>query len=170
MKKLFVLLALILIGFALFAQNKIIPDSIKTTEKLIPPIPKPKLPIFNVEEELFQLVAEMPCFPGCENEVDKKERYSCAKEKLYKYIYEKLEYPSNARKHSLEGKVYIAFIVDKTGQITQPVIRKDIGGNCGLAALEVFETMIEENIIWSPGKHRGEPVLVEYNVQVEFKL
>ena len=66
----------------------------------------------------------------------------------------------------VEGKVYIRFIISKTGELTHIEVAKGIGGGCDEEALRVMNTMKA----WSPGKQRGVPVRVMMIIPISFQL
>lgn len=120
--------------------------------------------------EIFQIVEEMPLFPGCNDIKSKKEKEECSTEKLFQYIFENLNYPELAIKNSTEGRVILRFAVKKDGSITHIRILRDIGDGCGDAAKKVIESMNQNHIKWIPGKQGGREVGVWYTVPVLFKL
>jgi len=107
----------------------------------------------------------MPRFPGCETE-PKDERTECANKKLLIYVYENIKYPEKARKWKTEGTVFVQYIIDKDGNVTNTKIVKDIGDGCSEEVLRV----VNEMPIWIPGKQRGKPVNVRYTLPVKFNL
>jgi protein TonB len=131
-----------------------------------PPPPPPPPP---AAEEIFQVVEDMPRFPGCENE-PKDQREDCSKKKLLQFIYKNIKYPPIAKENGIEGTVVIQFVVDKNGDITEPTIVKDIAGQCGTEALRVVKLMNSMGEKWIPGKQRGRPVKVRYTLPVKFRL
>lgn len=105
------------------------------------------------EEEIFMFVEETPEFPG-------------GLEEMYKYLRENIEYPDAARTADIQGKVFVKFVVEKNGKITNVKVLRDIGGGCGQEAKRVVEKMPQ----WKPGKQRGQAVRCEFNLPVDFKL
>ena len=119
------------------------------------------------EDRPLIAVEEMPRFPGCEtNEMLKKEKQKCAEQKLLKYIRQNIRYPELAMAKGIQGVVYIQFVVEKNGRITGVQLTKDIGGNCGQAAMEVVKNMPS----WHPGRQGGIATRVQFNLPVKFKL
>lgn len=106
-----------------------------------------------VEEEIFQVVEEQPEFPG-------------GVEKLYEFLGKNIKYPQLAKENNITGKVYVTFVVEKDGSITNPRILRDIGGGCGQEAIRVLKSMPK----WKPGKQRGKGVRVQFNLPVSFNL
>ncbi len=108
---------------------------------------------------------QMPYFPGCDDfKIGSDEKRQCSNEHLVGFISNNIIYPDNAKNENLEGTVYISFVIDKAGNVTQPSIIRDIGGGCGQAALDVLHKMPT----WLPGKHEDEFVNVKLNLPVNF--
>ena len=105
------------------------------------------------EEEVFVVVEDDPEFPG-------------GMDALHAFIEKNLVYPEEAKAAGIEGKVYISFTVEKDGSITNVKILRDIGYGCGDEAVRVVKMMPK----WIPGKQRGNPVRVQFNLPVVFKL
>ncbi len=118
-----------------------------------------------IVEGVFQVVEDMPTFPGCENTGDKAAYQECSTKKMLEFIYKNVEYPQVAIDNAIEGTVVIRFIVDIDGSIRNPEIVREIGGGCGTEALRVVKLMP----LWNPGKQRGEPVKVYFNLPIKFK-
>ena len=85
---------------------------------------------------------------------------------LYKFMRDSLRYPKEALEKRIEGKVYITFVVEKDGSITDPRVLRDIGGGCGEEAIRMVMTMPK----WEPGKQSGVPVRVQFNLPVRFEI
>ncbi len=131
-----------------------------------PPPPPPPPPPKKEPDEIFKVVEEMPTFPGCEHITDKAARKACVDQKLLEFIYSNIKYPAIARENGVEGMVVITFVVEKDGSITDARIARDIGAGCGQEALRVVKMMPK----WNPGKQRGRPVRVQFNLPIRFKL
>lgn len=95
----------------------------------------------------------MPQFPG-------------GTEALKKYLQENLKYPTMASEMGIAGKVYVSFVVDKTGNINAIKIVRGIGGGCDEEAIRVIKQMER----WTPGKQNGHPVSVYFTLPVVFAL
>jgi protein TonB len=85
---------------------------------------------------------------------------------LGKYLGENIVYPDTARKHNIEGRVIIRFVIDRQGAIKSPKLIKGIGGGCDEEALRVVSAMPS----WKPGRQKGEPVEVYYTLPIKFTL
>lgn len=139
-------------------------------KKELPPAPVPLPEPEPDVEDIFIRAEEMPRFPGCEDLNTKKEKQQCADRKLLEFIYKNIKYPAIARENGIEGTCVIRFVVDKTGQIKDIEAVKDIGGQCGQEALRVVNLMNDKGITWTPGKQRGRPVNVQFNLPIKFRL
>ena len=133
----------------------------------------PKLPVSDL---IFGPVGEMPRFPlrECEeNNWDVKEKERCAQAGLLRFIYRYIKVPKKFRRNReiSRGTVVVQFVIERDGQISNIRIVRDIGYNCGKEALKVIEKMQKADIRWIPGKlESGEPVRVQFNMPIKFKL
>jgi periplasmic protein TonB len=85
---------------------------------------------------------------------------------FYKYIGEDLKYPNLARRNNIEGRVFVKFVVEKDGSLTDVQVLKGIGGGCDEEAVRVIKGAPN----WKPGKQRGRPVRVQMILPIVFKL
>jgi protein TonB len=105
------------------------------------------------EGEVFLIVEQMPEFPGGETA-------------LIKYIADHIKYPVSAQEMGIQGKVYITFVVDKNGDVTNATITRGIDPELDKEALRVINSLPK----WTPGKQRGQPVKVSYTVPINFTI
>lgn len=110
-------------------------------------------PIEHVEEEVVLVPDVQPEFPGGISE-------------LYRFLEKELNYPAMARDTHVQGKVYIQFVVDKKGAISDVVVLRGLGGGLEEEAVRVVKAMPR----WTPGKVRGRPVKVQYVLPISFIL
>lgn len=87
-------------------------------------------------------------------------------EAYYRYIRSNMEYPTNAIKSGIEGKVTIEFIVDKTGTLHNIKVKRGLGHGCDEAALRV----VKDGEKWKPAKNKGELVMQKITLPISFKL
>ena len=85
---------------------------------------------------------------------------------FYKYVTENLKYPLSAREKGIEGKVFVQFVVNDFGEITEVEAIKGIGGGCDAAAVEV----VKNSAPWQPGRQGGEAVKVRMVIPISFKI
>ena len=139
-------------------------------EEAPPPPPPPPPPPEPEVQEIFKVVEQMPRFPGCENEADDKAKKACADKKMLNFIYKNIKYPAIARENGVEGQVVVTFVVEKNGKVTDARILRDIGAGCGQESLRIVNMMNSMPQKWIPGKQRGKPVRVQFNLPVRFRL
>lgn len=82
-----------------------------------------------------------------------------------KEVYKHIKYPRAATMNNVEGRVFVRFIVDESGNVKKPEILKDIGAGCGEAAIEGIK-----KVKFTPAKNGGKPVSVYYTLPVTFKI
>jgi protein TonB len=85
---------------------------------------------------------------------------------FYKYVADKMKYPAQARRMGIEGKVFVEFVINRDGSITDVKAIKGIGAGCDEEAVRVVQSAPP----WNPGKQRGKPVRQRYVVPITFKL
>lgn len=119
--------------------------------------------------EIFQIVEQMPRFPGCEDLETKRKKENCATQKLYEYINDNLQYPEEALKKEIEGRVTVRFAVRKDGSIGHIKVLRDIGGGCGEEAKRIVLSMNEMENHWIPGKQGGIKKHVWYTLPILFR-
>jgi len=105
------------------------------------------------EKHIFLVVENMPEYPGGEAA-------------MYKFIGANIEYPRMAKESGISGRVFVTFVVERDGSVTDVQILRGIGGGCDEEAIRVIEAMPK----WSPGKQRGKPVRVQYRMPIKFTL
>lgn len=85
---------------------------------------------------------------------------------FYKDISERIQYPSAARRMGVEGRVFVEFVVNRDGTLTDIVVVKGIGAGCDEEAARV----IAEAPAWNPAKQRGRPVRQRMVLPITFKI
>jgi periplasmic protein TonB len=106
-----------------------------------------------IEDEIFINVGKMPEYPGGE-------------EALFKFLSQNISYPLDARDSGAQGTVYLSFIVEKDGSVSNVKVLRGIGFGCDEEAVRVISLMPK----WSPGMQRTKPVRVSFNMPIAFKL
>ena len=105
------------------------------------------------KDEVYSIVETMPSFPGGQNA-------------LVAYIQKNLNYPQSARENGIQGRVYVNFVVEKDGSISNVKVNRGIGGGCDEEAVRVVKAMPK----WIPGVQNGQTVRVSYMMPIVFKL
>jgi TonB family protein len=103
------------------------------------------------------------------NEINNYEispEYNGGENARIKYLQESIKYPDFARERGIQGTVYTTFIVEKDGKLSQIRILRGIGGGCDEEAIRVVKAMPN----WNPGKEKGKPVRVQFNMPIKYTL
>jgi periplasmic protein TonB len=128
-------------------------DPMDAVPEYISSVPAMEEEVNPLEEEIFTVVESMPMFPGGEAA-------------MYAYLQSNMTYPRMAIEAGISGKVYVTFVVEKDGTITDVKLLRGIGGGCDEEAIRVVKKMP----VWKPGSQRNIPVRVQYIMNVKFTL
>jgi TonB family protein len=104
-------------------------------------------------KEVFTVVEKQPSFPG-------------GQDGYTKFLIQNIKYPEEAMKKSVMGTVYITFIIEADGSVTNVKVLRGIGSGCDEEAQRVVKMMPK----WNPGQEKGKAVAVQYNLPIKFKL
>ena len=110
--------------------------------------PKPE-----VENKVFDVVEQMPSFPG-------------GPSALMQYLSSNIKYPVVAQENGVQGRVVVSFLVERDGSITDVQVARSVDPSLDREAQRVVRNMPR----WIPGKQNGQAVRVKYNVPVAFRL
>ena len=121
--------------------------SIQTTED------NPVQIIRNNNDSIYQIVEEMPQYPGGEKA-------------MMEYVAKNVKYPQEAKDKEIQGRVFVSFVIEKDGSVNEVKVMRGIGGGCDEEAVRVIIGMSK----WKPGKQDGKPVRVSYMMPINFKL
>lgn len=103
------------------------------------------------DTEVFIVVEDMPSFPGGN---------------VQKWIAKNVKYPILAMENGIQGKVFIQFVIEKDGSITDVKVLRGVDSSLDKEAARVVKSMPK----WKPGKQRGKPVRVSYTLPINFQL
>lgn len=101
----------------------------------------------------YQVVEQMPEFPGGERA-------------LTKFLGNAVIYPRIATENGIQGKVFVNFVVDRSGSISNVKIIRGVDQSLDQEAMRVVKSMPK----WIPGKQNGEAVRVSFTVPINFVL
>ena len=104
-------------------------------------------------DSIYQMVEVMPEFPG-------------GTEKMMDYLSKNIKYPEEAKEKGISGRVFLSFVIEKDGAVSNVKVAKGIGKECDDEALRVVKAMPK----WKPGLMKGKPVRVNYMLPIFFKL
>ena len=105
------------------------------------------------EGRVFDAVEQMPQFPG-------------GKEKLIEYLSTHVQYPKEAQEKGIEGRVVVAFVVNRDGSISDVEVARSVDPSLDNEALRVINSMPR----WIPGQVGGKNVRVRYTLPLPFRL
>ena len=104
-------------------------------------------------DTVYNIVEQMPEFPGGVNA-------------LISHVGHNIVYPAEAKEKEIQGRVFVGFVVEKDGSISNVKVLKGIGGGCDEEAVRVISSMPK----WKPGMQKGKPVRVSFQIPIYFKL
>ncbi len=110
----------------------------------------------------FEVIEDVPVFPGCEDAADKK---SCFKAMMKKHIKKNFRYPEVEQELGIQGRVSVLFVIQKDGSIGNIRMR---GPNKNLE--KEAGRIIKKLPRMTPGKQRGKEVKVPFSIPITFKL
>lgn len=132
-----------------------------TLEDPYPVLQEPTQPVYPTEEidstpkedRVLEMVEVMPVFSQGD---------------INQYIFKNVKYPMDAMENGIEGKVYLSFVVDKTGKVKDVKILRGIpgGGSLEKEALRVIRGLPN----FTPGMQNGQPVNVKLTIPIKFQL
>jgi len=120
-----------------------------------------ELPVISCKDEeddeetvcIFIAAEEMPMFKGGDKA-------------LLKYISENVVYPEIANENDIQGTVYVGFVIDEKGKVTDVTLVRGVDPILDKEALKVVENLPD----WKPGKQSGKNVKVRMNIPIKFQL
>lgn len=107
----------------------------------------------DLNDEIYDVLEQMPEFPG-------------GMKKMYEFLGNNMTYPVYERDRSIQGKVYVSFVVEKDGTLTNIVILKGVSSGLDEEALRVVRLMPK----WNPGKQKAVVQRARYKFPIYFKL
>ncbi|MFV1448099.1 energy transducer TonB [Maribacter sp. HS] len=118
-----------------------------------------------IEEDVdvpFAVIEDVPVFPGCENESDKR---ACFNKMIQKHIGKNFRYPEIAQEMGVQGRVSVMFVIQKDGSIGNVRMRGP-DKNLEAEAARIISKLPK----MTPGKQRGRAVRVPFSIPINFKL
>lgn len=107
----------------------------------------------NEEVVNFYVIEEKPEFPGGEAA-------------MFQWIAKNVKYPEIAKENSVQGKVFVQFVIGKEGKVTDVQVVRGVDPSLDKEAVRIIQSMPA----WKPGKQRGKPVKVSFQLPINFKL
>jgi len=106
-----------------------------------------------IRGKVYEQVETMPEFPGGQTE-------------LVNFLMKSVKYPRESMEKSIQGKVFVSFVVGKKGSVLNAKIERGVDPLLDAEALRVVNSMPE----WIPGKEKGKKVAVQFTLPINFRL
>lgn len=106
-----------------------------------------------VKDGVYQEVEVMPEYPGGDDA-------------LRNDLASNIKYPEEAKKNGIQGKVFVSFVVDEQGKVTNAKIEKGVNPALDAESLRVVNGLKT----WKPGKEKGKVVKVAYTIPINYAL
>lgn len=105
--------------------------------------------------QIYTVVQQQPVFPG-------------GQIAMAEFLRQNFNYPKRAHKKGIQGRVYVKFVVTKTGEVKDVTLIKGMDNcdECNQEALRIVRIMPK----WIPGLQNGKPISVYYSLPIIFKI
>lgn len=103
------------------------------------------------KKDTFYILDQLPVFPGGDAA-------------LMTYLRNSISYPKEARDSAIMGTVFVTFVIETDGSVSNVKVLRGIGGGCDEEAIRVVEGMPN----WTPGMQKGKPVRAQFNLPIRF--
>jgi protein TonB len=163
---------------ALAAPPKPPPPPVSVTQFNLNPDPEIDLPDITVEAGIDLTIPEIPYVPpALPDELPEVDdiphifpevmpHFPGGEEALFRFLRNNVRYPAAAREAGISGTVFLAFVVERDGSITDVEVLRGVGGGCSEEAVRVVKMMP----VWNPGIQSGRYVRVKFTMPVKFIL
>ena len=128
------------------------------------------------DDDTFYIVEQMPVFPCIDIKYNSygengeiigyTTKEYCGEEGLMRYIANNIRYPQIAKEYNITGKVYVQFIVDKDGSVTNVELARGVDKSLDAEALRVIRSLPK----YKPGMQRGIACRVIFTIPINFRL
>jgi len=121
-----------------------------------------------VEEDItvpFAVIEYVPVFPGCEVYETQAERKACFNKKVQEHVKNNFTYPPSALEMGITGKVYVQFVIDSHGKVSE-IQKRGPDRLLEEEAVRIIAAL--PNV--KPGLQRGKPVKVKYSIPINFRM
>jgi len=98
--------------------------------------------------------------------VEKDPSFKGGIENFYAYLRKNVHYPAIAKENNVQGKVFLTFVVERDGSLTDIKVLRSLGSGTDEEAMRVLKASPR----WTPGIQNGRPVRVQYTVPISFTL
>ena len=120
----------------------------------------------DAESFSFGEVQFKPVYPGCEEYESEEERFNCFNIKIRQFIGEEFKFPKKAKKMGIQGKVWVSFIIEKDGSISNVNIERSVDDLLDNEAKRIVRLLPRMN----PAKIGNRAVRLRYSLPINAKL
>jgi len=113
----------------------------------------------------FAVIENVPVFPGCESMKTNKEKKACFQKMVQQHVKKEFSYPPTALELHIQGKVFVQFLIDGKGYITN-IRTRGPDANLEKEASRIVASLPQ----MKPGMQRGRAVKVPYSLPITFQL
>lgn len=114
----------------------------------------------------FAVVESVPVFPGCEDASTNEEKKLCFQQQILKYVGKNFNFPEMAKQMGIQGKVYVNFVIEKDGSISNVKVVRGVDKLLDDEAVRVVKSLPK----MTPAKQRGKPVRMSFTLPINAKL
>ncbi|MCX6244410.1 MAG: M56 family metallopeptidase [Bacteroidetes bacterium] len=157
--KLAVVLPAFLVAVILFSGNSFNQILAQTSKQ--EPAKETVKPNASKQQQSSEAKTETVC-----REAEVQPQFPGGNEALIEFLSKNIQYPAEAKKSGIQGKVAVNFVVRSTGEVTDVKVLRGIGGGCDEEAVRVIQLMPK----WTPGLIKGKPVAVGFVIPIQFRL
>ena len=104
-------------------------------------------------QKVYDVAEQMPEYPG-------------GMPAMFEFLMKNMQYPKDAEKQKVEGRVMVMFVVETDGSISDVKVAKKTFPSLDAEAVRVVQSMPK----WTPGRDKGKVVRVQYTLPVSFRL
>lgn len=128
--------------------------------------------VIEMEEEVsdeilnFAVVESVPVFPGCEDASSNDEKKACFQKQMFGHVRDNFKFPEMARQMGIQGKVYVNFVIEKNGSISNVEVVRGVDPLLDEEAARVIKQLPD----MTPAKQRGKPVRMSFTMPINAKL
>ena len=112
-----------------------------------------KTVVSQTNQKVYESVDQMPEYPG-------------GMQAMVEFLQTNMNYPEDAAKQKVEGRVMVQFVVETDGSISDVHVARQLFPSLDAEAVRVVNAMPK----WTPGKEKGRVVRVKYNLPIVFRM
>ena len=122
--------------------------------------------LFTLSIALLMSALQFTFAPETLEAVDGNPQFPGGQAALVEYLCQNLRYPYDAQRDSIQGRVFVSFVVDKDGSVVCVNVAQSVHPSIDKEAVRVVEGMPK----WKPGMNKGKNVRVKFTLPITFRL